>query len=63
MPAVICLYSLTGCGGGESSTKPVAVEQAQQKKAQEYLGGYREQIIAANKEKAKAEAEARKKKP
>jgi len=50
---------LAGCGG-ESSTKPAPVDQAQQKKAQEYMAGYREQIIDSNKEKAKAKGAVKK---
>ncbi len=61
VPFVSCLYMLTGCGGGES-TKPAAKPQELQK-AQEYNASYREKIIAANKEKAKAKAEAGKKTP
>jgi len=59
VPAVVCLYMLAGCGG-ESSTKPAPVDQAQQKKAQEYMAGYREQIIDSNKEKAKAKGAVKK---
>jgi hypothetical protein len=49
---------LTGCGG-EDSTKPAAIDQTQQKKAQEYMKNYREQIIAASKEQAKAKGKAK----
>ncbi len=53
---------IAGCGDG--GTQPAAVEPDQQKKAQAYLGGYREQMIAANKEKAKAKVnDTRKKSP
>ena len=53
---------IAGCGDG--GTQPAAVEPVQQKKVQEYLGNYREQMIAANKEKAKAKVnDARKKSP
>jgi hypothetical protein len=42
-----------GCGGGESSQQTPA-EAAQTKKAQQYLSNYSEQMIEANKAKAKA---------
>jgi hypothetical protein len=56
-PAVIFLGMLSGCEG-ESSTKPAPVEQEQMKKAQQYLGNYREQMVAANKAKAKSKGKA-----
>ena len=62
VPLVICLYMVTGCGG-EDRTKPAGNPQELQKKAQEYNATYREKIIAANKERAKAKAEADKKTP
>jgi hypothetical protein len=60
VPLVICLFMLTGCGGGDS-TKPAGNTEELQKKAQDYNASYREKIIAANKEKVKAKAEAPKK--
>jgi hypothetical protein len=57
---VFCLFPAAGCG--EGSDKPAAVEPAQMKKAQEYLGNYREQMVAANKEKAKAKHQSAEKK-
>jgi hypothetical protein len=50
---------LVGCGGDDAS-KPAPVDAAQGKKAQEYLGSYREQMIAANKGKAKATGQEKK---
>src|SRR4051794_18826557 len=35
--AVVSLFLLSGCGGGDTS-KPAPVDQAQMKKAQEYMG-------------------------
>lgn len=56
VPGVVGLYMLAGCGG-ESSTKPAAIDATQQKKVQEQLGGgYREQLIAEAKSRAKAKA-------
>jgi hypothetical protein len=49
---------VAGCGGGDSS-KPAPVDQAQMKKAQQYLGNYREQMIAANKAQAQAKAKSK----
>jgi hypothetical protein len=48
-----------GCGGADAD-KPAPVDAAQGKKAQEYLGSYREQMIAANKAKTKGSAESKK---
>ena len=48
-----CMGLAAGCGG---SSNPAPVEQAQMKKAQEYLGNYREQMVAANKGKSKTKA-------
>jgi hypothetical protein len=45
---------VAGCWGGEGGSKPAAIPEAQQKKMQEYFGGYREQLIATAKAKAKA---------
>ena len=57
---VPCL--IAGCGDG--GTQPAPVEPVQQKKVQEYMGNYREQMVAANKAKAKAKVnDARKKSP
>ena len=47
---VPCL--IAGCGDG--GTQPAPVEPVQQKKVQEYLGNYRQQMVEANKAKAKA---------
>jgi hypothetical protein len=51
---------LVGCGGGDGGSKPAPVDAAQSKKVQQYMAGYRDQIIADNKAKAKAKAEAKK---
>jgi hypothetical protein len=48
-------YLIAGCGDG-GGDKPVPVDAVQVKKAQQYMAGYREQIIADNKAKAKAKA-------
>jgi hypothetical protein len=53
---------VVGCGGGESGAKPAPVEAAQAKKAQAYMAGYREQIVADNKAKANDKAKAAPKK-
>jgi hypothetical protein len=53
--AFVGLWLLPGCGDGDSA-KPAPVDKAQMKKAQEHLGSYREQMIAANKGKTKAKA-------
>lgn len=53
--ALCTILLLSGCGGGDTS-KPAPVDQAQMKKAQEYLGSYREQMVAANKAQSKAKA-------
>jgi hypothetical protein len=58
VPFVICLYMLAGCGGGDS-TKPAALDQAQQQKAKEYMKGYRDQLIAEAKNQAQAKAKAK----
>jgi len=42
---------IAGCGDG--GTQPAAIEPVQQKKVQEYLGNYRQQMVEANKAKAK----------
>jgi hypothetical protein len=48
---------LFGCGFGEDSSKPAPVDQTQQKKVQQYLGSYKEQLIAeAKNQAAKAKA-------
>ena len=52
-----CLSLLSGCGDS-GTTAPARVDQAQQKKAQEYMQNYGEQIRAANKEKAKNKGKA-----
>jgi hypothetical protein len=59
MLALAIPWLVGGCGGDESA-KPAPVDAAQAKKAQEYMANYREQIIADNKAKAKAKAEAKK---
>ena len=48
---------MAGCGG-EDASKPAPVDAALGKKAQAYMAGYREQMIAANKAKAQAKASA-----
>jgi hypothetical protein len=48
-------YLIGGCGDTGSGT-PAPVDATQAKKAQAYMAGYREQIIADNKAKAKAKA-------
>jgi len=58
-----CLHVMAGCGGGPSGTKPAEVGESQAKKAQEYMAGYREQMVADNKAKAKAKKESGKKSP
>jgi hypothetical protein len=50
---------VVGCGAGDSD-KPAPVDAVQAKKAQAYMAGYRDQIIADNKAKAKAKAEGKK---
>ncbi len=50
---------VVGCGGGESD-KPAPVDAEQGKKVQQYMAGYREQIVADNIAKAKAKAESKK---
>ncbi len=55
--SIPCL--VVGCAGGDGS-KPANVDVAQEKKVQQYMTSYREQIIADNKAKAKAKAEAKK---
>jgi hypothetical protein len=54
-------WLIVGCGG-EGDSRPAPVDAALGKKAQEYMGSYREQMIAANKakEKTKGTAEAKK---
>ncbi|HZW32540.1 MAG TPA: hypothetical protein VFF52_17635 [Isosphaeraceae bacterium] len=46
---------VVGCGGQDTS-KPAPVDTATAKKAQQYMANYREQMIEANKAKAKAKA-------
>jgi hypothetical protein len=48
-----CLIAGCGDGGG---TQPAGFDEAQKQKVKEYLGGYREQLIAEAKSKAKAKA-------
>jgi hypothetical protein len=55
VPALVYACFTSGCGGGDS-TAPAPVQPGQMKKAQEYLGSYREQMIEANKAKAKTKA-------
>jgi hypothetical protein len=50
--AVACLSILGGCGG-EDSAKPAPIDKSIDKKAQDYMGNYRQQMIEANKGKAK----------
>jgi hypothetical protein len=58
---VPCLIAGCGDGGG---TQPAPIEPVQQKKVQEYLGNYRQQMIEANKAKAKSKVnDATKKSP
>jgi hypothetical protein len=55
-----CLVA--GCG--DAGTEPAPVAPVQQKKVQEYLGNYRQQMVEANKAKAKAKVnDAQKKSP
>jgi hypothetical protein len=51
--SIPCLVVGCGDGGGD---KPVPVDTAQVKKVQEHFAGYRDQMVEANKAKAKAEA-------
>jgi hypothetical protein len=60
--AVATLGLLAGCGGVDSS-KPAPVDQAIMKKKQEYMGNYREQMIAVNKAQVKAKAKPAEKAP
>jgi 3-deoxy-D-arabino-heptulosonate 7-phosphate (DAHP) synthase class II len=46
---------VVGCGGGGGDAA-APVDAAQEKKVQKYMTGYRDQIIADNKAKAKAKA-------
>jgi len=46
---------VAGCGGGDSS-KPAPVDQAQMKKAQEYMANYREEMVNAHKGKPRGKA-------
>ena len=50
---------VVGCGTGDSKPAETTAEQGQ--KIQQHFGGYREQMIEANKAKAKAEGKAPKK--
>jgi len=60
--AVVSTYLVAGCGG-EDSSKPAPVDQAQMKKAQEYMSNYREQMVAAHKAQAKSKAKPADKNP
>jgi hypothetical protein len=51
---------VVGCGVGGDSSKPAPVETSLAKKAQEHLGGYKQQMIEYNKAQAKAKAEGKK---
>jgi hypothetical protein len=66
LPLVLALgipCSVAGCGG-ESGSQPAPVDATQQKKVQEYMGSYREQMVAHHKDQAKAKAkDAAKKSP
>jgi hypothetical protein len=50
---------VVGCGEGDSS-KPAPINKEQQQKVQQYLGGYKEQLIAEAKKQAEAKAQAKK---
>jgi hypothetical protein len=52
LAAIACAFLLTGCGGADD-TKPAPVNTELQKKTQDYLNNYRQQMIEANKGKAK----------
>jgi hypothetical protein len=52
-------YLIAGCGDG-AGDKPAPINAEQGKKVQQYMAGYREQMIADNKAKAKAKAAERK---
>ena len=55
---VVCVSLTSGCGGnGGGEAAPV--QKVQMQKAQEYMSSYREQMIAANKGKAQAKAQAK----
>ena len=54
--ALACIRLARDGMRGFDSSNPAPVEQAQMKKAQEYMGNYREQMVAANKGKAKSKA-------
>jgi hypothetical protein len=56
--ALVIPSLIAGCGDG-GSDKPAPVEAAAAKKAQEYFGTYREQLIANSKAKGKAPAAAK----
>jgi hypothetical protein len=60
--AAVSACVLSGCGGAENS-KPAPVDQAQMKKAQEYMGDYRGQMVAAHKAQAKVKAKPAEKSP
>jgi hypothetical protein len=50
---------VVGCGDGDSS-KPAPLAKEQQQKVQQYLGGYKEQLIAqSKKQQAQAKAQAK----
>jgi hypothetical protein len=51
---------LVGCGDGDSASKPAPLDKAQQQKVQQYLGGYKQQLIAEAKKQAEAKAQAKK---
>jgi hypothetical protein len=54
----LCIPCLVvGCEGGDGGSKPVHVDTAQVKKVQQHFAGYRDQMVEANKAKAKAKAE------
>ena len=55
-----CLpFLLIGCGLGESGSQPAPIDKSQQQKVQQYLGGYREQLISEAKNQAKLKANAK----
>jgi hypothetical protein len=51
---------VAGCGDADSASKPAPIDKAQQQKVQQYLGGYKEQLIAEAKKQAEAKAQAKK---
>jgi hypothetical protein len=54
---------MIGCEGGGGGSQPAAVDTSLAKKAQEHLGGYKQQMIEYNKAQAKAKAAETKKSP